>query len=295
MSNSLAALTLSALSTPLQRRVRKQLAADPTLSLSSVDVLAGLLRAIGERGSIDARKLEHAVQQALIQERRCRELGIQVVAAGDPAFPFQLREAPIRPFLLFAQGDISFLTPPSIAVAGNRKASDWAVQSAFALGRSLAERGRPVVSGLAFGVDTAAHQGCLDAGGKTAAVLAHGLDRIYPAANRELAAAIVERGGCLLSEYPPGEPPRPRRFVERDRIQSGLSAALIVVETSSDGGSMHTARFAKAQGRPVACLMQRQADAENASGNIELVERNGARAIRSGAELDAFLESTARP
>jgi DNA processing protein len=137
-----------------------------------------------------------------------------------------------------------------------------------------------VVSGLAFGCDAAAHRGCLDQGGYTAAVLPSGLDEIYPPQNRDLAARIAETG-CLLSEYPPGIRPARYRFVERDRLQSGLSDLVIVVESEIHGGAMHTAQFARRQGRRLLVFSpDRLIGGELASGNQHLLA-TGAEAVTS--------------
>lgn len=126
------------------------------------------------------------------------------------------------------------------------------------LGSGYWETGATVVSGLAIGCDTAAHSGCLSVHGETIAVLAHGLDRVYPAVNRELVGEILDTGGCLLSEYPPKTRPFPANFVERDELQAGLSDGVIVVETGVKGGTMHTVRFSQEQRKPLACVKHPQ-------------------------------------
>ena len=130
-----------------------------------------------------------------------------------------------------------------------------------------------------MGIDAAAHRGCLDQGGYTTAVLPCGLDHSYPPQHRELAAQIAA-AGCLLSEYPPGIQPARYRFVERDRLQSGLSDLVIVVETEMDGGAMHTARFARRQGRMLLVFSPAGLDSNRASGNRRLIE-TGATAVES--------------
>src|SRR5690606_7231760 len=118
------------------------------------------------------------------------------------------------------------------------------------IGRYLARRGYVVVSGLALGTDMMAHLGVLDVGGKTVAVMAHGLHMVSPPSNTDLGEEIVRKGGALLSEHPPGTPPRRAEFVKRNRLQSGMSLASIVVESGVSGGAIHQARFTKQQQRP---------------------------------------------
>lgn len=148
------------------------------------------------------------------------------------------------------RGDAATFSLPAIAVVGSRRAGPEALRFAYRTSRALAERGYVVVSGLARGVDTAAHAGALAAGGKTIAVLAHGLDRVYPPENRVLADRIAANGACL-SEYPPGEGPRPWRFPKRNRWIAALSLGVLVVEAGEKSGSLGTARAALELGREV--------------------------------------------
>jgi DNA processing protein len=220
---------------------------------------------------------------------------IQIIVRGTDRMPRQLATAPDPPLLLFARGNLACLSGNApVAVVGTRTPSDFGRRVAERFGQRLAGHHHTVVSGLAIGCDTAAHQGCLAAGGKTVAVLAHGLDMTYPAVNKSLAAVIVDRGGCLLSEYLPGTRPRSSYFVERDRIQSGLSFGVLVVETTQDGGTMHTARYCMAQGRALGCLVHPETERENGvlDGNLVLLEQHTAIPIRDEGDLVAFLSKT---
>ena len=138
---------------------------------------------------------------------------------------------------------------------------------------------------------TYAHEGCLEAQGIGVAVLAHGLDMVYPAANRGLAERLLDRGGCLASEYPVGTTPVRSAFAERDRIQSGLSDGVLVIETDVRGGTMHTVRFARDQGRALACIEhpQRYRSEDETRGNRKLIEEGSARPIPDGDSLTDFL------
>jgi DNA processing protein len=169
-----------------------------------------------------------------------------------------LRAIPDPPIVLWVRGRIQLdppgilgLTGPAIAIVGSREASSEGIGLARQLGRGLATAGLTVVSGLARGIDAAAHAGALAAGGPTVAVLGSGADRVYPPRNAELAQRIVEGGGALISEQPPGSPALPHHFPLRNRIISGLSLAVVVVEASDRSGSLITARAALEQGRDV--------------------------------------------
>lgn len=171
---------------------------------------------------------------------------------SSPQYPQKLQDIPSPPKRLYAIGDISLLHRPSAAIVGTRSPSNEGKRQALLWGERRASEGKIVVSGLAKGVDSFGHLGCLKGGGKTIAVMAQGLDMaIYPSERAKLAALILERGGLLLSEQPPGTPVHPGRLVARNRIQSGLSESVIIVEMGIVSGTAHTVRFAWDQGREV--------------------------------------------
>ncbi len=177
--------------------------------------------------------------------------GCTLLAEDNPLYPEPLRQLHDAPPLLFARGDISVLQNPQLAMVGSRNPTVVGRETAREFARTLAASGMTITSGLAMGIDAASHQGALDGGGQTIAVFGTGLDRVYPAKNRELAHTIVEQGGLLLSEYPPGTEPKPANFPRRNRIISGLSLGTLVVEAALRSGSLITARFAAEQGREV--------------------------------------------
>ena len=170
------------------------------------------------------------------------------------AYPARLREIDDPPLALFVVGDPDVLSLPQLAVVGSRNATSGGVTNAREFSRHLAGYGLTITSGLAHGIDTAAHSGALDGGGYTVAVTATGPDRIYPAANRDLARRIVDSGGAVVTEYPCATPARPHHFPRRNRIISGLAAGTLVVEASPRSGSLITARLALEQGREVFAL-----------------------------------------
>ncbi len=168
----------------------------------------------------------------------------------DAAYPALLREIESPPIVLFYQGSLACLSAPAIAVVGSRRPTGAGREAARGLGKALAQAGTCVVSGLALGVDAAAHQGALDASGCTAAVLGSGHANLYPARNRGLAQRIAECG-VVLSEFAPHVPPTRYNFPHRNRIISGLSLGVAVIEAAQRSGSLITARLAGEQGRDV--------------------------------------------
>lgn len=176
-------------------------------------------------------------------------LGIHPIALADPLYPPLLGCITAPPPVLWVRGTLEVLARPAVAVVGSRAATAYALEVAERLGTELAERGVLVVSGLARGVDSAAHRGCLMAGA-TVAVLGCGVDRIYPPEHEDLAVEITKTG-VLVAELAPGAPPLPEHFPLRNRIISGIALATVVVEASERSGSLITARYALDQGRDV--------------------------------------------
>ncbi|OLU35155.1 DNA protecting protein DprA [Pseudomonas sp. PA15(2017)] len=174
-----------------------------------------------------------------------------LVMWDEPGYPALLAELSDAPPLLFVAGDPALLERPQLAMVGSRRASRPGLDTAHSFARSLARGGFVVTSGLALGIDGAAHQGALDADGHTVAVLGTGLQCLYPARHKRLARDIVERGGALVSELPLDSPPQAANFPRRNRIISGLSLGVLVVEASPSSGSLITARLAAEQGREV--------------------------------------------
>ncbi|MBA2442152.1 MAG: DNA-protecting protein DprA [Rubrobacter sp.] len=179
---------------------------------------------------------------------RLAQTGASAVTLADGGYPERLREMPDPPPALFVRGTIP--EGPAVALVGSRKASVTGIENARELGRALGERGVCVVSGLALGIDAAAHEGALASGGPTAGVLGCGIDVIYPRRNRELFER-VRGSGAVVSEYYLGEQPLPWRFPARNRVISGLSETVVVVEASEKSGALITARHALEAGQDV--------------------------------------------
>ncbi|OGY56405.1 MAG: DNA protecting protein DprA, partial [Candidatus Colwellbacteria bacterium RBG_13_48_8] len=188
------------------------------------------------------------------------------------------REITDPPSVLYAKGAWPPPDLPLIAVVGTRKATKEGLNIAKDFARDLARSGCGIVSGLAMGIDTAAHRGALAAGGFTAAVLGNGIDVVYPAQNEKLAADILNTKGLIISEYGPGEPSYPGNFLRRNRIISGLSVATLVIEAPAQSGALATARFAAEQGREV-FVVPGSLSNRNYRGSHELI-RDGATLVQ---------------
>lgn len=180
-------------------------------------------------------------------------LDVSAVSLCDPGYPALLRSIDSPPPFLYVRGASDALQCPQLAVVGSRRASALGVRAARDLAGDVAAAGLCVTSGLALGIDGAAHRGALHAGGRTVAVMATGIDRLYPAQHRDLADAICE-SGCLVSEFAPGTPPRRDHFPRRNRLISGLALGTLVVEAGLPSGSLITANTALNQGREVLTL-----------------------------------------
>ena len=200
--------------------------------------------------------------------------GAPVLSWQDPRYPAALLAIPDMPPVLWYRGDLAAFCAPAVAIVGSRAASAVALEIAARLGSDLAARGITVVSGLARGVDSSAHRGALRSG-RTVAVLGSGLDRIYPREHETLAGEIAQTG-LVVSEYPPGTPPLAFHFPMRNRLISGLSSAVVVVEANHKSGSLITAACALEQGRDVMAV----------PGNVLSGRSRGGHAlIRDGAKI----------
>lgn len=217
---------------------------------------------------------------ALAELKAGRAAGARMICFNDPEYPAALRDLTDAPPVLWAIGDTGLMQKQMVAMVGARNASSLGTRMARGLAADLGGRGLVVVSGLARGIDAAAHLAALETG--TIAVLAGGVDVKYPAENTKLAEQIAQRG-LLLSEMPMGFPPRARDFPRRNRIISGLSSAVVVIEAAAKSGSLITARNALDQGREVLAVPGHPLDPRGAGGNMLI--RDGARLIRNGEDV----------
>jgi len=179
--------------------------------------------------------------------------GHDLVALDDPDYPKSLLEIGDPPPVFYCLGRRDLLLRPALAIVGSRNATPQGISDARAFAQALSAAGLTIVSGLALGIDAAAHRGALDGAGSSIAVTGTGLDRVYPAANRDLAHDIAARG-LILSEFSPGTPPLPQNFPRRNRVVSGLARGVLVIEATLSSGSLITARLAGEQGREVFAL-----------------------------------------
>ena len=252
---------------------------------SAQAVLARSLRQLVEAGVPE--KLSLAISRASYEDARltlkwCDSNGIKIWCRGESNYPEPLRHIADPPPVLFGAGAARLDERPCIAIVGARRASGHGVQFAKQLGADLASAGFDVVSGLAYGIDAAAHEGALQVNGSTLAVMGTGIDCVYPGAHKGLSRAIRE-SGLLLSEYLPGTPPHASHFPRRNRIVSGLSVAVIVVQAGARSGSLITARLGLEQGRVVGAVPGTPGVSHSAGTN-ELL-RQGALLVRDADDI----------
>ncbi len=211
-------------------------------SLSELEA-AGLSQAVAQSVASGC-----AFEEAAEQQAKVAHMGVVLVPITDKRYPARLREIFDPPPLLYARGRVELLGHLMLGVVGTRRPTAYGTQVATRLSKDLSEAGLTIASGMARGIDTAAHRAVLDVGGDTIAVFGCGVDEVYPAENRKLAENLAEKG-LLLSEFPMGAPPFPQNFPVRNRIISGMSAGILVVEGGEYSGSTITAKLASEQNR----------------------------------------------
>ncbi len=232
-----------------------------------------------------------AMDDAVEQQRLLRATGTELVTFLDARYPALLRSIYDPPLLLFARGDLSLLELPAVAIVGTRRPTPYGQAVADRFSRDLASAGLVVVSGMARGVDTAAHRAALAVPGKTIAVLGCGADVVYPAENKQLAAQIA-RDGLILSEYPLRTPGYPQNFPVRNRIVSGLSQGVLIIEGAQYSGSAITARLALDQGREVFAVPGNITSKQSWGPNLLI--RQGARLVQEASDVLSDLPLEAR-
>ncbi len=252
------------------------------------------LRRLGTNRREQRRLLARGLDRALARELAlAKERGWTLLHPGHADYPALLAEIPDPPPVLAVLGDVAALARPAVAIVGARGASPWGLDFAGRLAGDLAALGLVVVSGLARGIDGAAHRGALEAGGTTVAVIGSGLDRVYPEEHGALAERIAASGGAVVSEFAWDHAPLPRNFLRRNRVVSGLSLGVVVVEAGRRSGSLSTAAHATGQGRQVMAVPGRAGD-PLAAGCLDLL-RDGAALVRDAADVLAELPPPFRP
>lgn len=252
------------------RLLLQQLGSPEAVLQASVSTLSKSIKPAIAQAVADARTTDLSPVDVWLSDPLNRILTIE-----DAEYPRALLNTADPPLLLYAKGNVDLLNRPALAIVGSRNASTQGLRNAEAFAQSLSEAGLCIVSGLAHGVDAAAHTGGLRGNGSSIAVVGTGLDKVYPAANRELAHQLAHQG-IILSEFPLGTPPLAYNFPRRNRIISGLSLGCLVVEASLQSGSLITARLASEQGREVFAI----------PGSIHSPQSKGCHAlIKQGAKL----------
>ncbi|MFC6997719.1 DNA-processing protein DprA [Rufibacter roseus] len=248
----------------------------PRLKLATLDAVA------------KARKKSEQFMQ------RSEANGVKIISYLEEGYPSMMIFLPDKPLLLHFKGNLAALENPAVAVVGTREPSAYTKMEGRRFSESVAEAGFAIVSGLALGCDTIAHEAALEHGKPTIAVMAGGLHAIYPNENVALANRIVEAGGLLISECSFGTNPSRSSFKLRKRIQTGLSRGVVVLETGLTGGTRHTVDYALKQKKSLACLCPTQANetSETAfAGNKALIQQKGVSRLDSQAAVENFLSS----
>ena len=299
---NLSVAQISFLNFKQKKNLTKKLDSPHSLALQSIEEIFKLAEC--ESKSRAVWNGEANLRMAEITAAQCKRLGVRIILYEDDLYPELLRQISDPPFLLFARGNAELLSETCISVVGTRRLSQAGREAARSFSKDAAFDGCNVVSGLAYGADAFAHQGALDAFydcaegkvsmparlGHTIAVMPCGIDEVVPWNNKRLAAAILECGGCIISEYGPGMPAAKWQFVERNRIVAGLSMALLVVEAPAGSGALITADFALENGRDV--FFHQIAFGEAASRISQTVKHNLEREFAAGRVSKFKMENT---
>lgn len=242
-------------------------------------------------------QLSYTWREATEILQHCTDLGINVISEYNENYPQRLKDLHDPAPLLYVCGNIDALNSPrAVTVVGTRKPCSDGKRISYETSQAAVAADAVVISGLALGCDTAAHIGCLDADGVTVAVMAQGLDRVYPNENRSLSERIVDCGGALVAEHWPRSDVGSWAFATRDRIQSGLSDCLFVAETKKDGGTMNTARYGRKQRRSLACFCPHSGfEDKRFSGNRMMVNNMGAIPFKDAKSFGTYLKTEIFP
>lgn len=243
---------------------------------------------------LDTDKVKLAKEKVENLIKNCKDMGIEILSYFDTNYPPSLKHIARPPMFLYILGNKKLLShSKTIACVGTRKPSKYAIEQVDKIVTGLTKENFAIISGLATGIDIQAHKACLYNDGKTIAVMAHGLDTIYPSKHKEIANLIVENGGAIISEYPIATPIKKTNFVVRNRIIAGLSKGVIIFEANEYGGTMHTARFAYKQGRKIFCPVKSGDNPFMSSGVKKLLHSNSAIPVKNHKDIiRAFQNNT---
>src|SRR5215813_14202164 len=232
--------------------------------------------------SIATRELHHRAEAEI---EKVRKLGGDILVLDDGVYPAWLRETYDPPVTLYVKGAwAECLDRPCVAIVGSRRCSTYGQNAALMFARELAQRGVTIISGLARGIDAAAHRGALEAGGRTVAVMGTGLDQVYPRDHKKLTEQILKHNGALVTQFPLGTPPVSENFPYRNRVISGLSLGVVVVEAAENSGSLITARLAMEQNREVFAVPG-NITSRNSFGTNYLIKGAGAKLVQQWQDI----------
>ena len=215
---------------------------------------------------------------------KTEKIGAQIVDQASAWYPKLLKQIFDPPLLLWVKGNPEVLDTQSIAIVGTRRPTHYGRDYCAKLTKQLLSAHVTIISGLAYGIDAVAHQTTVDDGGKTVAVLGSGVDRIYPSRHLNLASKIIENGGAVMSEFPPGTKPDAQNFPVRNRVISGMSLGTLVIESGEEGGSMITARLALDQNREVFAVPHSLQNSNGQGGNT-LIQKGGAKLVKNAEDV----------
>ncbi|MFU8828322.1 MAG: DNA-processing protein DprA [Phycisphaerales bacterium] len=257
------------------------------------------LECIDRIGPALARKIRASLEDSAAEAEKqwiaAERLGLTVIGLGEPAYPTLLATLPDAPLILFCDGAIEQRQPSwRVGVVGSRKCTPYGIEQAERFSASLASAGLSIVSGGARGIDTAAHRAALRVRGQTVVVMGCGHEYCYPPENKDLFNQVRDAGGVILSEFTPGTPPSQENFPARNRIISGLSLGILVIEAPLRSGALITARIAVEEHAREVMALPGRVDSEASSGSLELIRSGGAAMVTEPAQVLEILESAAR-
>ena len=241
---------------------------------------------------ITKEELKYANEIAKRAIHICDIENIKISTLLDKDFPQKLKNIDDNPVIIYSKGYYNNLNDKGVAIIGSRNPSLHGVNVSYKISSILSQKNYTIVSGLANGCDTFAHLGALDTYGKTIAVMPCGLDMVYPNNNCDLFKRIINNNGCVISEYPPSQTVSKYRLIERDRLQSALSEGIIVIETTENGGSLHTVNYAFDQNKIVSCYKHNKnySNLKTVKGNIKLLQNDEVIPIYDTKSLNEFLK-----